>query len=72
MRLTNHPENGLQAPYRVEGILCYRAQPAEASVPKKTHQHKKEALLSESILCVDSAYFRQLARINNQKNIFNY
>ena len=62
MEVTNHTENGLQAPYRVNGILCYLAIPSEAPLPRQGFMStKKEAPLSESLLFVNSTCFRQLA-----------
>ena len=62
MEVTNHTENGLQAPYRVEGILCYRAGLSEAPLPRQGYMStKKEAPLAENLLFVNSTCFRQLA-----------
>ena len=62
MGVTNHTENGLQAPYRMEGILCYCANPSEAPLSARgSKSRKKEAPLSESLLFVDSTCFGQLA-----------
>ena len=62
MEVTNHTENGLQAPYRVEGILCYRADPSGVLLPREgSMSTKKEAPLAENLLFVNSTCFRQLA-----------
>ena len=62
MGVTNHQQNGLQAPYRVDGILCYRAGPSGVLLPREgSMSTKKEAPLSESLLFVNSTCFRQLA-----------
>jgi hypothetical protein len=62
MEVTNHTENGLQAPYRMKGILCYSAGLSEAPLPREgSMSTKKEALLSESLLFVNSTCFRRLA-----------
>ena len=62
MRVTNHTENGLQAPYRLEYILCYCAIPSEAPLSiRGSRSTKKEAPLEESLLFVNSTCFGQLA-----------